>query len=35
MERGNLNGKIWISMMVSDVVDVEYEVVTCGMCIVK
>ena len=29
------NCKMWISMMVPDGVDVEHEVVKCGMCIVK
>ena len=32
---GTTNGKMWMSMMVPDEVDMEHEVVKCGMCIVK
>ena len=35
MECGSPNCKMSISMMVPDGVDVEHEVVKCGMCIVK
>ena len=32
---GNTNCKMWMSMMVPDEVDMEHEVLKCGMCIVK
>ena len=32
---GTTNCKMWMSMMVPDEVDMEHEVVKCGMCIVK
>ena len=35
LECGTTNCKMWMSMMVSDEVDMEHEVVKCGMCIVK
>ena len=35
LECGTTNGKMWMSMMVPDEVDMEHEVVKCGMCIVK
>ena len=35
LERGTTNCKMWMSMMVPDEVDMEHEVVKCGMCIVK
>ena len=35
LECVNTNCKIWVSMMVPDEVDMEHEVVKCGMCIVK
>ena len=34
LECGTTNGKMWMSMMVPDEVDMEHEVVKCGMCIV-
>ena len=33
--RGTTNCKMWMSMMVPDEVDIEHEVVKCGICIVK
>ena len=35
LECGTANCKMWMSMMVPDEVDMEHEVVKCGMCIVK
>ena len=35
LECGNTNCKMWMSMMVPDEVDMEYEAFKCGMCIVK
>ena len=35
LECGNTNCKLWISMMVSDEVDMEHGVVKCGMGMVK
>ena len=35
LESGTANCKMWMSMMVPDEVDMEHEVVKCGMCIVK
>ena len=35
LECGTTNCKMWMSMMVPDEVDMEHDVVKCGMCIVK
>ena len=35
LECGTTSCKMWMSMMVPDEVDMEHEVVKCGMCIVK
>ena len=35
LECGTTNCKMWMSKMVPDEVDMEHEVVKCGMCIVK
>ena len=35
LECGTTNCKMWMSIMVPDEVDMEHEVVKCGMCIVK
>ena len=35
LECGTTNYKMWMSMMVPGEVDMEHEVVKCGMCIVK
>ena len=35
LECSTTNCKMWMSMMVPDEVDMEHEVVKCGMCIVK